>query len=65
MTRRPFDPSTVVAAVRRIAGQLEHGPDDVHLAHLPLPHGFALMMRVTALPTFADLKTKAHVEQPA
>jgi acyl-CoA synthetase (AMP-forming)/AMP-acid ligase II len=35
----------------RIASQLEHGPDDVHLAHLPLSHGFGLMMCVTALLT--------------
>jgi acyl-CoA synthetase (AMP-forming)/AMP-acid ligase II len=35
----------------RLAGQLEYGPDDVHLAHLPLSHGFGLMMSVTALLT--------------
>lgn len=35
----------------RVASQLEHGPNDVHLAHLPLSHGFGLMMCVAALLT--------------
>src|SRR4029453_10892122 len=35
----------------RLAGRLEFGPEDVHLAHLPLSHGFGLMMAVTALLT--------------
>jgi acyl-CoA synthetase (AMP-forming)/AMP-acid ligase II len=35
----------------RVASQLEHGPDDIHLAHLPLSHGFGLMMCVAALLT--------------
>src|SRR5262249_14407656 len=38
-----------------LAGQLEYGPDDVHLAHLPLSHGFGLMMGVTALLTGGHL----------
>ena len=34
---------------RRLAGWLRFGPEDVHLAHLPLSHGFGLMMAVAAL----------------
>jgi len=34
---------------RRLAAWLEFGPDDVHLAQLPLSHGFGLMMAMGAL----------------
>jgi acyl-coenzyme A synthetase/AMP-(fatty) acid ligase len=34
---------------RRLGGWLGFGPDDVHLAQLPLSHGFGLMMAVAAL----------------
>jgi acyl-CoA synthetase (AMP-forming)/AMP-acid ligase II len=34
---------------RRLAGWLRFGPDDVHLAHLPLSHGFGLMMAMGGL----------------
>jgi acyl-CoA synthetase (AMP-forming)/AMP-acid ligase II len=34
---------------QRLAGWLGFGSDDVHLAQLPLSHGFGLMMAVTAL----------------
>lgn len=33
----------------RLAGWLRFSPDDVHLAQLPLSHGFGLMMAVAAL----------------
>ncbi|HEU4322740.1 MAG TPA: class I adenylate-forming enzyme family protein [Roseiflexaceae bacterium] len=33
----------------RLAGWLRFGPEDVHLAHLPLAHGFGLMMAVAGL----------------
>jgi acyl-CoA synthetase (AMP-forming)/AMP-acid ligase II len=42
---------TLVERWGYLAGLLEYGPDDVHLAHLPLSHGFGLMMSVTALLT--------------
>lgn len=32
-----------------LAGQLGFGPDDVHLAHLPLAHGFGLMLTTAGL----------------
>ncbi|HKT03831.1 MAG TPA: class I adenylate-forming enzyme family protein [Rugosimonospora sp.] len=32
-----------------LAGWLRFGPDDVHLAQLPLSHGFGLMMAIAAL----------------
>jgi len=34
---------------QRLAGWLRFGPDDVHLAQLPLSHGFGLMMAMAAL----------------
>lgn len=34
---------------RRLGGWLKFEPDDVHLAQLPLSHGFGLMMAVAAL----------------
>jgi acyl-CoA synthetase (AMP-forming)/AMP-acid ligase II len=34
---------------RRLGGWLRFGPDDAHLAQLPLSHGFGLMMAVSAL----------------
>lgn len=34
---------------RRLTGWLRFGPDDVHLAQLPLSHGFGMMMAVAAL----------------
>lgn len=34
---------------RRLAGWLEFGPGDAHLAQLPLSHGFGLMMAISAL----------------
>lgn len=34
---------------RRLAGWLRFGEEDVHLAHLPLSHGFGLMMAMGAL----------------
>jgi acyl-CoA synthetase (AMP-forming)/AMP-acid ligase II len=34
---------------QRLAAWLEFGPEDVHLAQLPLAHGFGLMMAVAAL----------------
>lgn len=36
---------------RRLGGWLKFSPDDVHLAQLPLSHGFGLMMAVAALLT--------------
>ena len=33
----------------RLAEELEFGSDDVHLAHLPLAHGFGLMLATAAL----------------
>ncbi len=33
----------------RLAGWLRFGPEDIHLAHLPLAHGFGLMMAVAGL----------------
>jgi acyl-CoA synthetase (AMP-forming)/AMP-acid ligase II len=35
----------------RLAKELEFRPDDVHLAHLPLAHGFGLMLATAALIT--------------
>jgi acyl-CoA synthetase (AMP-forming)/AMP-acid ligase II len=35
----------------RLAARLRFGPDDVHLAHLPLTHGFGMMMAMGALST--------------
>jgi acyl-CoA synthetase (AMP-forming)/AMP-acid ligase II len=34
---------------QRLGGWLGFGPDDVHLAHLPLSHGFGLMMALAGL----------------
>lgn len=34
-----------------LAEELRFGPDDVHLAHMPLAHGFGLMMSMAALTT--------------
>ncbi len=34
---------------RRLGGWLRFGPEDVHLAHLPLSHGFGMMMAMGAL----------------
>lgn len=34
---------------RRLAGWLRFGENDVHLAHLPLSHGFGMMMAIGAL----------------
>ena len=34
---------------RRLAAWLKFGPDDVHLVHLPLAHGFGLMTAVAGL----------------
>jgi len=36
---------------RRLADWLKFSPEDVHLGHLPLAHGFGLMLAVTALLT--------------
>lgn len=36
---------------QRLGGWLRFAPEDVHLAHLPLSHGFGLMMAVAALLT--------------
>ena len=36
---------------RRLGGWLRFGPEDVHLAHLPLSHGFGMMMAMGALLT--------------
>jgi len=40
---------------QRLAGWLGFRPEDVHLAQLPLSHGFGLMMAVTALLTGGKL----------
>jgi acyl-CoA synthetase (AMP-forming)/AMP-acid ligase II len=45
---------------QRLAGWLEFGPDDVHLAQLPLAHGFGLMMAVAALLTGGRLVLLPH-----
>jgi acyl-CoA synthetase (AMP-forming)/AMP-acid ligase II len=39
----------------RLAGQVEFAGSDVHLAHLPLSHGFGLMMAVAGLLTGGKL----------
>ena len=41
----------------RLGGWLQFGQDDVHLAHLPLSHGFGLMMALSALLTGGRLVT--------
>ncbi|MGA7732009.1 MAG: class I adenylate-forming enzyme family protein [Chloroflexia bacterium] len=40
---------------QRLAGWLGFGPDDVHLAQMPLSHGFGLMMAMGALLTGGQL----------
>jgi acyl-CoA synthetase (AMP-forming)/AMP-acid ligase II len=40
---------------QRLAGWLGFGPDDVHLAQMPLSHGFGIMMAVAALLTGGKL----------
>lgn len=40
---------------QRLAAWLRFGPSDVHLAHLPLSHGFGLMMAIATLLTGGKL----------
>jgi acyl-CoA synthetase (AMP-forming)/AMP-acid ligase II len=54
-TGRPKAPVSTHGNLRmrwgRLAGRLRFGPEDVHLAHLPLTHGFGMMMAMGALAT--------------
>ena len=44
----------------RLGGWLEFRPDDVHLVHLPLSHGFGLMMAVAGLLSGGRLVMQRH-----